>query len=148
MAIRGFSFIELRSIVGSLTVNPNSVSITAASLRAEARFVRTNVAVELAYDAPQRAFGFMAAMDQFGLQVLGGKGVKQSVRWGFRGPQSWMCLVCALLHLAKTAITGVVKDEIEATYASLKDSAGLAVMRSPLTRPLLVLLRACSRPWA
>lgn len=74
MAIRGFSFIEIRSIAGSLTLNPKAVTVTAANLRAQARFVNTNVAVELAYDAPQKAFGLMAAIDEFGLQVCWGRG--------------------------------------------------------------------------
>lgn len=71
MAIKGFSFIELRTLAGSLTVNPQALSITAASLRAEGRVVRTNVAIELSYDAPQKAFGMVLTMDSFGLQVSG-----------------------------------------------------------------------------
>lgn len=79
MAIRGFSFIEIRSIAGSLTLDPKAVTITAANLRAQGRVIKTNVSVELAYDAVQRAFGFMAAIDEFGLQVCWGRGAPATV---------------------------------------------------------------------
>lgn len=69
MSIRGFPFIQLRVLTGSLSVSPNPLAITAASLRVEGTLLQTNITTELVYEAKRGIFGMEVSVDSFSLQV-------------------------------------------------------------------------------
>ncbi|PSC67508.1 Arabinogalactan endo-1,4-beta-galactosidase isoform A [Micractinium conductrix] len=68
MSIRGFPFIQLRVLTGSLSVSPNPLAITAASLRVEGTLLQTNITTELVYEAKRGIFGMEVSVDSFSLQ--------------------------------------------------------------------------------
>jgi hypothetical protein len=69
MSIKGFPFVELFVLEGSLSLSPNPLSVTEASLRVEGRLVQTQITTTLVYEAASRVFGMSFTVDRFSLQV-------------------------------------------------------------------------------
>lgn len=69
MTLRRFPFVELRSLAGSLTLNSRSMTVTGGTLRAEGRYVRTNISADVTYYAAHRTFGVVTTIPELGLQV-------------------------------------------------------------------------------
>ncbi|KAF8059395.1 hypothetical protein HT031_005200 [Scenedesmus sp. PABB004] len=68
MSLKGFPFVELNVLAGSLVVGVSPLSITRASLQVEGRLVQTQITTFLLYDANAGAFGFRLTIDNFSLQ--------------------------------------------------------------------------------
>ena len=69
MSIKGFPFVKLNLLAGSLSLSPSPLSVKAASLRVDGQLVNTRISTILVYEAATRVFGMSFTVDQFSLQV-------------------------------------------------------------------------------
>ena len=70
MSIKGFPFLKLTVLSGSLSLNPGPpLSVTAARLRVNGTLVTTRITSDMHYDAARGVFGMQTTVDNFSLQV-------------------------------------------------------------------------------
>lgn len=74
IAIRGFPFISIKVLAGSIGMTPSPLSVSSAALSGKARVLSTDVEFDMLYDAPKKAFGFRVSISKFSLQVRATKG--------------------------------------------------------------------------